>query len=50
MRIRGMMGQQLDNLRSRIERSIQSKHAREAIVYSDYYSKYNINPTITNQD
>jgi hypothetical protein len=33
----------LDNLRSRVEREIQSKHARKAIVYSDYANKYNIN-------
>ena len=46
IKLRGMMGQQLDNLRSRVEREIQSKHARKAIVYSDYSKKYNINPTL----
>jgi hypothetical protein len=46
MRVRGMMGQQLDDIRIRLERSIQSKHARGSIVYSDYAKKYNISPTI----
>ena len=50
MRIRGMMGQQLDDIRIRLERSIQSKHARGSIVYSDYAKKYSISPTVQNSD
>ena len=50
MRIRGMMGQQLDDISSRIERSIQSKHARAAINYSEYERKYQIKATLENPD
>ena len=50
MRIRGMMGQQLDDIRIRLERNIQSKHARGSIVYSDYVNKYGIVPTLQNNN
>ena len=50
MRVRGMMGQQLDDIRIRLERNIQSKHARGSIVYSDYVNKYGIVPTLQNNN